>query len=72
LFLKGEIGLWLLKIEIHTFNISSETTGSILTKLGWKGPWVVLFKNCIRQAHSNIPHTLVQYGFVVSEELVKL
>jgi hypothetical protein len=46
--------LWplLLKIEISTFDISSETTGQILSKIAQAGPWLDLFKNCVHQAHS--------------------
>jgi hypothetical protein len=32
------------KIEISTFDIS-ETSGPILAKLYYRGPWLVLFKN---------------------------
>ena len=28
---------------------SSESTEPIFIKLGWNGPWVVLFQNCVRQ-----------------------
>jgi hypothetical protein len=38
------------KIEISTFDIS-ETSGPILAKLYYKGPWLVLFKNCTQWVH---------------------
>lgn len=33
------------------FDISPESSESVLTNLGQKGPWLALIKNCVRQVH---------------------
>jgi hypothetical protein len=38
-------------VRTSTFHIlifSSETTGTIATKLWWNGPWMAPFQNCVR------------------------
>ena len=34
--------------QFHILIFSSETTGSIATKLWWNGPWMAPFQNCVR------------------------
>ena len=39
-------------VAFHSKTFSSETTGPIRTKLGYRSPWIVLFINCVQQVRS--------------------
>jgi hypothetical protein len=41
----------------HILIFSSETTGPIVTKLWWNGPWMAPFQNCVRW--SRLPTKMV-------------
>jgi hypothetical protein len=44
----GHKGMLWYMVDNHILIFSSETTGTIATKLGWNGPWMAPFQNCVR------------------------